>query len=130
MGGTDDFGFSAPGGIVMDSFGINLKHLLEVAQAMLQEGREEAHARKRWSSKEHRSSKNSSTQSAIWSKIECKTLDSLPGISDDDFNSGTLESLPELPDAYSIQDNSEKVDKSTLSRQTSSTTCESLSSEH
>merc|ERR1712050_432521 len=121
MGGTDDFGFSAPGGIVMDSFGINLKHLLEVAQAMLQEGREEAHARKRWSSKAHRSSKNSSTQSAIWSKIECKTLDSLPGFSDGDFKNGTLESLPELPDDDSTQDTLENIDNSSMSRQTSNT---------
>merc|ERR1711972_325248 len=29
--GTDHFGFSAPGGVVMDAFGINVKHLLEVA---------------------------------------------------------------------------------------------------
>merc|ERR1711972_246451 len=61
--GTDDFGFSAPGGAVMDAFGINVKHLLEVAGAVLEEGRAEAQARKRWSSK------TSSTQSAMWSKI-------------------------------------------------------------
>merc|ERR1719401_3103369 len=33
--GTDQFGFSAPGGIVMDTFGMNTKHLVEVAQKML-----------------------------------------------------------------------------------------------
>merc|ERR1719487_2689858 len=33
--GTDEFGFSAPGGTVMDAYGINTKHLLEVAGAML-----------------------------------------------------------------------------------------------
>merc|ERR1712187_792151 len=120
--GTDDFGFSAPGGAVMDAFGINVKHLLEVAQAMLQERRKEAQAKKRWSSK------TSSTQSAIWSKIECKTLDSLPGFSDEDFNIGTLESLPELPDDDSTQETSDKVGNSSLSRQTSSTTCEFFSS--
>merc|ERR1740138_140297 len=35
--GTDEFGFSAPGGTVMDAFGINAKHLLEVATEMLAE---------------------------------------------------------------------------------------------
>merc|ERR1712217_790020 len=99
----------------MDAFGINVRHLLEVAQEMLQEGRKEAQAMKRLSSKERRSSKTSSTQSAVWSKIECKTLDSLPGFSDDDFKNGTLESLPELPDDGSTLDTLEKNDNSSMS---------------
>jgi pyruvate dehydrogenase complex dehydrogenase (E1) component len=96
--GTDQFGFSAPGGTVMDAFGINVKHLLAVAEVMLQEGKEEARARKRRSSKERRSSKKNTTQSAIWSQIECKTLDSLPEFSHGNLKSGTLDSLPEFPD--------------------------------
>jgi len=35
--GTDKFGFSAPGCIVMDEFGINAKNLVDVAQAMFKE---------------------------------------------------------------------------------------------
>jgi len=91
--GTDEFGFSASGGAVMDAFGINVENLLAVAEAMLQEGREEARARKRQTSR--LSSKTSITQSAIWSKFDCETLDTLPG------KSGTLESLSELSDDYS-----------------------------
>jgi transketolase len=68
--GTDEFGFSAPGGTVMDAFGINTKHLIEVAQAMLEDGTRKA-----------RSSKAVATQSEIWSSLECKTLDSLPEFS-------------------------------------------------
>merc|ERR1712157_38526 len=92
--GTDDFGFSAPGGAVMDAFGINVENLLAVAEAMLQEGREEALARKRRSSR--RLSQKGTTQSAIWSKLECTTIDSLPGYSEGNPKSGTLDSLPEL----------------------------------
>merc|ERR1719199_1862131 len=33
--GVDTFGFSAPGGTVMDAFGINAGHLTDVAQTML-----------------------------------------------------------------------------------------------
>merc|ERR1719230_1019954 len=68
--GTDEFGFSAPGGTVMDAFGINAKHLLEVAREMLAE---EVNT----GSKRHRS-KFVATQSENWSAIECRTLDSLP----------------------------------------------------
>merc|ERR1740123_2018923 len=75
--GTDDFGFSAPGGTVMDAFGINVENLLAVAEAMLQEGREEARARERQSL--HQSSKTNMTKSASWSKFECETVDTLPG---------------------------------------------------
>merc|ERR1711907_273401 len=32
--GVDSFGFSAPGNIVMDAFGINAKHIVEVAESM------------------------------------------------------------------------------------------------
>merc|ERR1712039_125171 len=60
--------------------------------ALLEEGREEASARKHWLSKTH------PTQSAIWSKLECPTVDSLPGFSEGDPRSGTLDSLPELSD--------------------------------
>merc|ERR1719152_422529 len=35
--GTDSFGFSAPGGTVMDAFGINTKNLVETAKTMLSE---------------------------------------------------------------------------------------------
>merc|ERR1712157_392946 len=35
--GTDDFGFSAPGGAVMDAFGINVENLLAIAGALLEE---------------------------------------------------------------------------------------------
>merc|ERR1712157_650670 len=89
--GADDFGFSAPGGAVMDAFGINVENLLAVAGALLEEGREEARARKHWLSKTR-------TQSAIWSKLECPTVDSLPGFSEGNPRSGTLESLPGLSD--------------------------------
>merc|ERR1740123_1935892 len=94
--GTDDFGFSAPGGAVMDAFGINVENLLAVAEAMLQEGREEAQARKRRSSR--RLSQKGTTQSAMWSKLECATIDSLPGYSEGNPKSGTLDSLPGLSD--------------------------------
>merc|ERR1719330_262009 len=97
--GTDEFGFSAPGGAVMDAFGINVENLLAVAEVMLQEGREEARARKRQMSRS--SSKTSTTQSAIWSKFDCETVDTLPGYSAEKFKTGTLESLSELSDDYS-----------------------------
>merc|ERR1712100_187302 len=32
--GVDRFGFSAPGNIVMDAFGINARHIVEVAKSM------------------------------------------------------------------------------------------------
>merc|ERR1719316_2542443 len=77
--GTDDFGFSAPGGTVMDAFGINVGNLLEVAQAMLSE-----------ETNRHPSAVKA-TQSAIWSRLECRTIDSLP--STDLRTSKSLDSL-------------------------------------
>jgi transketolase len=61
--GTDQFGFSAPGGIVMDAFGINAKSLAGVAQTMLKET-EDTVVRKRQSSK---CSNSDSDQDSVWS---------------------------------------------------------------
>jgi transketolase len=82
--GTDDFGFSAPGGTVMDAFGINVGNLLAVVEAMLTQ------------ETKRNPSTAVATQSAIWSRLECRTIDSLP--STDLKGSRSLDSLPELPD--------------------------------
>merc|ERR1712100_415462 len=34
--GVDRFGFSSPGNIVMDAFGINARHIVEVAKSLLE----------------------------------------------------------------------------------------------
>jgi len=115
--GTDEFGFSAPGGTVMDAFGINVENLLAVAEAMLQEGREEARARKHQSSR--RSSKTNMTKSASWSKLECETVDTLPGFSEGNLGSGTLESLPELSgDDSSVPDSISESASDSLKQKT------------
>lgn len=82
--GTDDFGFSAPGGTVMDAFGINVGNLLAVVETMLSE------------ETNRKPSTVIATQSANWSRIECRTNDSLPSV---DLKSvRSLDSLPECPD--------------------------------
>jgi len=83
--GTDDFGFSAPGGAVMDAFGISAENLLVVAEAMLREGRE---AR----------AKAGAKPSAVLSTLDCETVDSLPGVFGGELRSGTLETLPGVSD--------------------------------
>jgi hypothetical protein len=95
--GVDRFGFSAPGGTVMDFFGINAGHLTDVAQSMLTSdgGRGAA---------THHSSNFKSTQSETWSRFECKTLDSLPEYSDSKFQNRTLDSLPEYANDDSSDD--------------------------
>merc|ERR1711879_896272 len=85
--GVDAFGFSAPGGSVMDAFGINAGHLADVAQATLAEAKTKP-----------RSSKFHSTQSETWSRFERKTIDSLPGI----HRSGTLGSMSSLASLGSV----------------------------
>jgi transketolase len=75
--GTDEFGFSAPGGEVMDAFGINAKHLVAEAEFMLSE------------TVDIRASTKVNTQSEIWSSLECKTLDSLPSFTDEKLGSRT-----------------------------------------
>jgi pyruvate dehydrogenase complex dehydrogenase (E1) component len=104
--GTDEFGFSAPGGTVMDAFGINTKHLLEVAGAMLKEAEEEAaEVARRWS-------RVGKTQTDMWHRIECRTLDSLPSMSDGKLGqSRTLDSLPEMQDEDSGVEDSESCDE-------------------
>jgi transketolase len=93
--GTDEFGFSAPGGTVMDAFGINTKHLVEVAGAMLAMGKNTGLKKAR--------SKSSATQAQIWSSIECRTLDTLPEFdrlprSSSKLSVKSLDSLPEMHD--------------------------------
>jgi hypothetical protein len=98
--GTDEFGFSAPGGEVMDAFGINTKNLIDVAESMLSEAAD-------IKAKKRESLKTASTQSEIWSSLECRTLDSLPSFTD--AKPRTLESLPEFSDEESNSGDEESI---------------------
>jgi transketolase len=77
--GTDDFGFSAPGGVVMDAFGINAGNVVKVANAMLDDVATQ------------NVSTVTATQTEIWHRIECLTTDSLPQLQ---LKSRSIESLP------------------------------------
>jgi len=93
--GINVFGASAPGGTCMDKFGFNVPNVVSCAEkcmngetGTLSDGSQ----RRRQSS--HRWSKNSTKPMAILSKLECDTVDTLPGFP----RTGTLESLPGLSD--------------------------------
>jgi hypothetical protein len=94
--GIDSFGFSAPGGTVLDAFGINAANLAEVAQTMLVSTENP----RQWKQSETLAK---ATQSETWKVFECRTNDSLPSLPAMGSKVPSLASLPEcLSDDSSV----------------------------